>query len=296
MSEAQPLHLAERDDVPSSDRAGAGDDAYRHAIALCAGSILRMHVTEKLVNKVFGRALQSHAAGLTLVMHCEALHGLGPRPTLAAVQREMGSPRTIAAFFGLLRLAGYVVREPVPGDRRSAWLMPAAPLFSGLRQWLSHHARCAETMGLAAPGLAARLEADDTWLQLYLAHARGLLADTRAAMAGDGAWAWFDAFDCGDRIALMLLQVHFALPDQREARWFPLAARRMADQLGISHSHIRNIVNRAEAQGLLRQDRAGGRVLLSPRFLAESEAWFRLFWRGVGETGRRAAEAERGPA
>ncbi len=293
MDEAQPLHLAERDDVPSLDRAEA-DASYRRAIALCAGSILRMHVAEKLVNKVFGRALQSHAAGLALVMHCEALHGLGPRPTLAAIQREMGSPRTIAAFFGLLRLGGYVVREPVPGDGRSAWLVPAAPLFSGLRQWLSHHARCAETLGLAAPGLAARLETDDAWLRLYLAHSRRLLADTRAAMAGKGAWAWFDAFDCGDRIALMLLQAHFTLPDQPGERWFPLAGRRMASALGVSHSHMRNIVNRAEAEGLLRQDRASGRVLLSPCFLAESEAWFRQFWRWVADTGRRAAAADRG--
>ncbi len=267
--------------------------AYRAAIASCAEAILRMHVAEKLVSKVFGRNLQSHAAGLVLVMHCEAQRGAGQRPTLGAIQREMGSPRTLAAFFALLRLAGYVGVEPVPGDRRSAWLVPAPPLFAGLRQWLAHHADCSETMGLAPPGLAERLRTDDAWLHLYLGHARPLLARVRQAMAGDGAWAWFDRFDCGDRIALVLLHAHHAgaEPGGAGPHWFPLGGRRIAQRLGISHSHLRNIVNGAEKQGLVFQDRDSGRIALSPRFLVESEAWFSAFWGWIAETAREAQAA-----
>lgn len=248
-----------------------------------------MHFAEKLVNKVFGRNLQSHAAGLVLVMHCEAELGIGSRPTLGLVQREMGSPRTLAAFFGLLRFAGYVTQEPVPADARSAWLVPSPQLFEGLRQWLSHHARCSEIVGLAEPGLSARLQTDEAWLRLYLGHARGLLARTREAMAGDGAFAWFDRFDCGDRVGLILLRAHHASAAEAGdgPNWFILGGRQIAARLGISHSHIRNIVNRAEAEGLVLQDRAG-RIALAPRFLAESEAWFRMFWGWIAETARLA--------
>ena len=229
-------------------------------------------------------------------MHCEALLGLGPRPTLGLVQREMGSSRTLSAFFGLLRLAGYLAHEPVPTDARAAWLVPAPPLFEGLRQWLSSHVRCSEILGLAGPGLSARLQCDDAWLMLYLGHARALLARTREAMAGDGAFAWFDRFDCGDRIALVLLRAHHAgAPGPSDApHWFHLGGREIAARLGVSHSHVRNIVNRAEGEGLVLQERATGRIALTPRLLSESEAWFRSFWGWIADTGRAAERSDAG--
>lgn len=254
-------------------------------------------MAEKIVSRIFGRNLQSHAAGLVVVMHCEAERGAGPRPTLALVQREMGSARTLAAFFGLLRLAGYVTREPVPGDARSAWLVPAPPLYEGLRQWLSHHARCGELLGLAEPGLAERLRSDDAFLRLFLGHARDLFARTREATAGNGAWAWLDRFDCGDRIGLILLGAHHraAMAEPGDLTWFDLHAREVAARLGLSHSHVRNVINRSEAEGLLVQDRSRGRVALTPRLLTESEAWFRSFWGWIAETAQRAQAAEAPP-
>jgi hypothetical protein len=268
--------------------------SFRVAILHCAEAVLRMHVAEKIVSKIFGRNLQSHAAGLLVVMHCEADRGAGARPTLTLIQREMGGARTLAAFFGLLRLAGFVTREPVPGDARSDWLVPAPPLYEGLRQWLSHHARSSEILGLAEPGLAERLRNDDAFLRLYLGHARELFARTREATAGTGAWAWLDRFDCGDRIGLILLGAHHraAMGAAAEPVWFDLQARETAARLGLSHSHVRNVINRSEAEGLLLQDRGKGHVALTPRLLAESEAWFRSFWGWIAETGRMAATDE----
>ena len=86
-------------------RARLDDQAYEDAIRYCANSILPMHFGEKLINKIFGRNLQSHAAGLLAVMHCEAELGLGERPTLTRIQAEMGRSRTLSGFFALLRFA-----------------------------------------------------------------------------------------------------------------------------------------------------------------------------------------------
>lgn len=270
---------------------------YERAIAYCAESILRMHVGERLINKVFGRNLQSHAAGLALVMHCEAGLGLGPRPTLSAIQQEIGSARTLAAFFGLLRLAGFIRIERDPADARRHHLVPTDQLFDGLRQWLLHHVRCCEILGLVPERTAERLRADDPAFRRFVGHSRALLTRTRAAMAGDGAWAWIDRFDCGDRIGLMLLHAHGrAAAAGTGERWFPFGSRDVAAKLGISRSHVRNVVNRAEAAGLLRQDRAKHAVALSPRFLAEARGWFLTFWGWVAEAAREIDRPGAAPA
>lgn len=277
---------------PGSSRESAVDIGYEQAIAYCARSILRMHVGERLINKIFGRNVQSHAAGLVLVMHCEAEIGLGPRPTLALVQQEIGRSRTLAAFVALLRLAGYLQLEPHPDDARKRYLVPRAPLFDGLRQWIVHHLRCCEMLGLIAEGIAERVASDDEICHRYIGRSRTLLARTRQAMAGDGAWAWLDRFDCGDRIGLFLLHAHDAAATDPGAseRWFVFSSRDIAARLGISHSHVRNVVNRAETEGLLLQDRRAHRLALSPRFLGEARAWFLLFWGWLAEV---AGELER---
>ncbi len=273
------------------DTRAAMRDAYPAAIAHCADSILRMHAAEKMANKIFGRNLQSHAAGLLLVMHCEAEFGLGAPPTLAALSREMGRSRSLATFFGVLRLAGYVKRQPVPGDARSYVLVPSSQLFDGLRGWLTTHARCCEIMGLTPPGFARRLE-DANWLRLYLASARDLLQRTREATNGDGAWAWFDRFDCGDRVAMLLLRTHHdaaAGPDENGLIWFAFDGSSLGRTLGISRSHVRNIINGAEAAGYLVQNHAAGRIALRASFLDEMNAWFCRFWGWVAETHDRTA-------
>ena len=77
--------------------------------------------------------------------------------------------------------------------------------------------------------------------------------------------------------------------------WFDLHAREVAARLGLSHSHVRNVINRSEAEGLLVQDRSRGRVALTPRLLTESEAWFRSFWGWIVETAQRAQATEAPP-
>ncbi|WP_430511878.1 hypothetical protein [Pannonibacter phragmitetus] len=56
------------------------ESAYAAAILRCADNILPMHMGERLINKIFGKSLQSHAAGLLAILHCRAQLGEGSRP------------------------------------------------------------------------------------------------------------------------------------------------------------------------------------------------------------------------
>ncbi len=153
-------------------RARLEDQAYEDAIRYCANSILPMHFGEKLINKIFGRNLQSHAAGLLAVMHCEAELGLGERPTLSQIQTEMGRSRTLHGFFALLRFAGFIETTEHQADKRAKVLIAKPALLDGLKTWLSHHMSCAEVAGLLSAGSAHRLKTDPDFAIRYIAAAR----------------------------------------------------------------------------------------------------------------------------
>ncbi|MDH4413136.1 MAG: hypothetical protein QE484_07500 [Rhizobium sp.] len=266
-------------------RARLDDQAYEDAIRYCANSILPMHFGEKLINKIFGRNLQSHAAGLLAVMHCEAELGLGERPTLTRIQAEMGRSRTLSSFFALLRFARFIEAIDHGEDRRAKALLAKPPLLDGLKTWLSHHMTCAEVAGLLPTGSTHRLKSDEEFALRYIAAARLMFDRVREHMAnGRDAWSWFDAFDCGDRVALALLRAHYEHPGEQETRWFLLETRQLAERLGISHSHLRNVMNGAEVRGFVLQDRRTHHMALTPQMLDDIRDFHFSFWGWVAET------------
>jgi AraC-like DNA-binding protein len=266
-------------------RARLDDQAYEDAIRYCANSILPMHFGEKLINKIFGRNLQSHAAGLLAVMHCEAELGIGERPTLTRIQAEMGRTRTLSGFFALLRFARFIEAVDDAADRRAKILLAKPPLLDGLKTWLSHHMTCAEVARLLPTGSTHRLKSDEDFALRYIAASRLMLDRVRSHMAsGRDAWSWFDGFDCGDRIALALVRAHYEHPGEHEMRWFVLETRQLAERLGISHSHLRNVMNGAEARGFLLQDRRAHRNALTPLMLDDIRDFHLSFWSWVAET------------
>lgn len=270
--------------------------SYAAAILCCAGNILPMHLGERLVNKIFGKSLQSHAAGLLAILYCRAQLGEGEVATLSVLQQQMGRSRTLASFIGLLKLAGYVRAVEVPGNRREKRLEPADLLLDGLKTWLSHHLVCAEVAGLPLPasGLDQRLLTDPAYGLRFVAETHDMVRLTREALAGEGAWPWFDRFDCGDRLALILLKGHYGANGDRV--WQPFAAREVAARLGISHSHVRNVINKAEVAGWLVQRRDLGDLQLTPAFLTGVRDWYMMFWGWLCEAAHRAHEREAGSA
>ncbi|MGQ3077987.1 MAG: hypothetical protein ACT6UT_09490 [Allorhizobium sp.] len=278
-------------------RARLDDQAYEDAIRYCANSILPMHFGEKLINKIFGRNLQSHAAGLLAVMHCEAELGLGERPTLTRIQAEMGRSRTLSGFFALLRFARFIETIDHAEDRRAKMLIARPPLLDGLKTWLSHHMTCAEVAGLLPTGSTHRLKSDDDFALRYIAAARLMLDRVRSHIASRrDAWSWFDSFDCGDRIALALLRAHYEYPGEQETRWFLLETRQLAERLGISHSHLRNVLNGAEGCGFILQDRRTHQMALTPQMLDDIREFHLSFWSWVAESADQADNLKRSSA
>lgn len=278
-------------------RARLDDQAYEDAIRYCANSILPMHFGEKLINKIFGRNLQSHAAGLLAVMHCEAELGLGERPTLTRIQAEMGRSRTLSGFFALLRFARFIETIEHAEDRRAKLLVARPPLLDGLKIWLSHHMTCAEVAGLLPTGSTHRLKTDDDFALRYIAAARLMLDRVRSHIASRrDAWSWFDSFDCGDRIALALLRAHYEYPGEQETRWFLLETRQLAERLGISHSHLRNVLNGAEGCGFILQDRRTNQMALTPQMLDDIREFHLAFWSWVAESADQADNLRRSAA
>ena len=253
-------------------------DAYTEAVEAYCHGILRLHWNERLINKIFGRALQSHAAGRMVVQHFQWQREGAPRPTLALLQRQAGSGgRTLATFFAVLRLAGMVSAEPDVRDRRVRYLVPGPRLLDGLRTWVMHHLQCAEALGVLAGGHAARLGADADYFESFLCRTDSILDRLAAHRGRFGGWDWFDQREGGGRVAMLLLREHCRTAafagGVGAAPLFPLRAQDLAGRLGFSHSHVRNLVNDATAEGLLTQEARRGLVALTPRFEADLRSW-----------------------
>lgn len=273
-------------------------DAYTEAVEAYCHGILRLHWNERLINKIFGRALQSHAAGRLVVQHFQWQREGAPRPTLALLQRQAGSGgRTLATFFAVLRLAGMVHAEPDTADRRVRYLVPGPRLLDGLRTWVVHHLQCAEALGVLAGGHATRLQADADYFESFLCRADTIL-DRLAAHRGQfGGWDWFDQREGGGRVAMLLLREHCRTTAAGlgggPAPLFPLRAQELAERLGFSHSHVRNLVNDATAAGLLTQDARRGLVALTPRFEAELRHWLQHLLGWFAEAAQAADQGAR---
>ena len=273
-------------------------DAYTEAVEAYCHSILRLHWNERLINKIFGRALQSHAAGRLVVQHFQWQREGAPRPTLALLQRQAGSGgRTLATFFAVLRLAGMVSAEPDARDRRMRYLVPGPRLLDGLRTWVMHHLQCAEALGVLAGGHAARLGADADYFESFLCRADSILDRLAAHRGRFGGWDWFDQREGGGRVAMLLLREHCRTAafagGVGAAPLFPLRAQDLAGRLGFSHSHVRNLVNDATAEGLLTQEARRGLVALTPRFEADLRHWLQHLLGWFAEAAQAADQGAR---
>lgn len=295
--EVQMLHASGSDvscDAAPCDGAHIDADAYAAVLLRHTDHVLRLFAGERLINKIFARVFQSHAMGRLVIAHFDWKGGAGPRPTLAWLQAKTGCTRTLAAFVGIAGVARLVRSERDPDDGRRRFLVPGDRVVQGLRDWLRHHFQLAETLGLMPAGCAQRLQEDPAYFERYV-RACPLVIDGLAQNRHRfPRWHWLDGHHCGQRIAYAYLRAHCQRAIEtgacvHEPQWIPSGADVVARMLGISKSHVRNVVNGAERRGALEHDPLRRRLRLSDDFLTESRDFLVHLLMLMGAAHRRAA-------
>lgn len=253
----------------------AGDDVYAAVLLRHTDHVLRLFVGERLINKIFARVFQSHAMGRLVIAHFDWKAGAGPRPTLAWLQAKTGCGRTLAAFIGIAKVARLLSAESDPHDRRQRFLVPGDRVVDGLRDWLRHHFLLAEALGLMPAGCAGRLCEDRAYFERYVRASAFVIDGLDACRGRFARWQWFESHECGLRIAYAHLRAHCLQSMEHgvsvdEPQWFVMGSAVVAEMLGISKSHVRNVVNGAERLGAIEHDAQRRRVRLTRGFLVES--------------------------
>ncbi|MDM8355108.1 hypothetical protein [Pandoraea communis] len=256
-------------------------------------SLLHLFSGERLLNKLFGRVMQSHALGRVIIMHYEYLAGAGERPTLSRLQNLIGYSRTLASFFAVLRVVRLISVEPDQDDRRLKYLVPGPRAIDGLRQWLIKHLECCESLGLIDRGGADRMRRDDIFFSHYVLHSRLILDNVTTQFPQFPLVKWAHQNECGDRIAFFLLREHFrcvlaSTTSHGTRHWLKLSSSQIASDLGISKSHVRNVINEAEKCGVLTHNETRRAVTLSDEFVSQVHGWFVGTLSYFAETARRA--------
>ncbi|GLU33540.1 hypothetical protein WKR88_27555 [Trinickia caryophylli] len=255
------------------------DELYARAVMRHTDQVLALFVGERLINKIFGRVMQSHAMGRLVIAHFDWKAGVGPRPTLRWLQTQTGCGRTLAAFVGVAKVARLLSVELNPMDRREKFLVPGPRVVDGLRDWLVHHLVLAEMLDVMPPGCADNLQTDQSYFERYVR--ASLLVIEGIAQRRDAfpRWQWFEDHECGLRIAYAFLRAHCqgcleaGSPVDAPVP-LELTGGAVAQMLGLSKSHVRNVLNGAERLGILSHDGNRRGIRLSAPFLVEARASF----------------------
>jgi AraC-like DNA-binding protein len=256
-----------------------------------ADRLLAIRRGERVMNQLLSQRERELLGFLLLCLHYAHQEG-GKPPTLARLAASgLGSPRRIAAFVGVLRLAGMVRALPHPSDRRARMLEPSPALIGLHRDWTQAAFRQLDRL-LDTPLLAARL-ADPAF------HRRACLMGAEAVF--DGASFAPGRFPLVDFLTphrgghLMAASLARALcaagasPGQ-PAPPIELPYGKLARRLGVSRSHVLNVFAAAAEKNLLRVGAAGRHVDLSAESAADLFGYFAHELAFIAEHALRACD------
>ncbi|MBR1218386.1 hypothetical protein JQ557_10325 [Bradyrhizobium sp. U87765 SZCCT0131] len=239
---------------------------------------------QRVMIKLFGQRAPTEIAGLIVMMHFTAQSRSG-RPTLTRIQARLPGARRIAAFVALLRGFGLVRSERDPADARIRYLVPGDQIVDGLRDWLAVHLDC---YGRLAPGdayLFDRLRSDRVFYEEMIRQCEPWLDRANRPLTCFPDLNWLDEHDSGIHLVLTLVE---AWKRRQSAVWIEVSSMDLARSLGVSKSHIRNLMNLMELRGLVRHDASRQRIQLAARLVDAVEGWFcrQVIW--LASAARRA--------
>ncbi|GLH79528.1 hypothetical protein SSBR45G_44370 [Bradyrhizobium sp. SSBR45G] len=221
---------------------------------------------QRLMIKLFGQRAPTEIVAHIVMMHMSARQPV-ERPTLTRLQLRLPGPRQMAAFVAVLRGLSLVTVERDPEDGRIRYLVPGPVILEGLRGWLALHLDCHARL-TEADGLGFRLRNDQRFYVESIRQCATWLCRDNRPLTGFPDLAWTDEHDSGIHLALTLVARSAA---GRHA--VDVSTAELATSLGVSRSHIRNLLTAMEERGLLRFDDGRRRLTLVPDFVASVEAW-----------------------
>lgn len=236
--------------------------------ALCDGLVAPLR-HQRLMIKLFGQRAPTEIAAQIVMLHLCA-RSPAERPTLTRLQQRLPAPRQTAAFVALLRGFSLVAVERDPQDGRLRYLVPGTVILDGLRDWLGLHLACHAR--LSPPGAAHhdRLSQDVAFFHEMVRQCAPWLERRNRPLTRFPDLAWTDEHDSGIYLALTLVEQQCRAPRDDIA----ISTSQLATALGVSRSHIRNLLNLMEARGLARFDAARQRLALAAPFVDTVERWF----------------------
>ncbi|MGJ5181893.1 helix-turn-helix domain-containing protein [Bradyrhizobium oligotrophicum] len=222
---------------------------------------------QRLMIKLFGQRAPTEIAAHIVMMHLSARKPV-ERPTLTRLQARLPGPRQTAAFVAVLRGLSLVNVERDPADARIRYLVPGPVILDGLRGWLAVHLDCHARL-TQIDELSSRLQSDAGFYAETIRQCATWLDRANRPLTAFSDLAWTDEHDSGIHLALTLVA---RSAGGREA--IAMSTAELASSLGVSRSHIRNLLAAMEARGLVRFDDGRRRLSLAPGFVASVEAWF----------------------
>lgn len=222
---------------------------------------------QRLMIKLFGQRAPTEIVAHIVMMHMSARQPV-ERPTLTRLQMRLPGPRQTAAFVAVLRGLSLVTIERDPGDGRIRYLVPGSVILEGLRGWLALHLDCHARL-TEAGGLSVRLRDDQSFYAETIRQCATWLCRDSRPLTGFPDLAWTDEHDSGIHLALTLVA-----RSATGRHVVDVSTAELATMLGVSRSHIRNLLAAMEERRLLRFDDGRRRLTLMPGFVASVEAWF----------------------
>jgi hypothetical protein len=239
-----------------------------------------------LLNRLLLEASRTVLVSIIMCLH--ARHDEADRatwPTLRLVsdsmaEHQLASRSRVQDLVSGLVKAGYLDRQTAPRDRRVHILTPTAKMIAQDQDFLVSHHLPLQIL-FPDPGYARIMTRDVAFQLKQRLVSRDLFALGAQILADNPIMMLFQGRDAGMMILIKMIQMAGA---QRGTEPLKISYSDLGSRFGVSRTHVRALLVEAEALGLVRLTKGGGRfVELLPlvlpafdRFIADAMSGFDL--------------------
>jgi hypothetical protein len=244
---------------------------FRHARNTLVDANMDLYEYDPFLNRLLQESARNVLFCVAMCLHAgfiEADRSTWPTlrkllDTLAPFQ--LASPRRLEALVARLIHTGYITSTQSTLDRRLRILAPSDKMLAHDLEWLIVHYKPLDAL-FPNPGYGRIMHRDRQFQFAQRLVAAGLFGEAARLLATSADVMLFMTRDAGIMILLKLIQTLNAASGGTAE---PMSFANIGKRFGVSRTHVRLILQEAEAAELVKITGPGGRyVELSPRLLA----------------------------